>query len=169
MTPVLEASSFQLKYELTGQGWAACHIMVNDQSVTATASYISDALGDLITAVLLLKKTGHAPDAIFAEEPGQFRWTMEYHEANNENRSHVLFGLYFQEKWIGPRRSLNGDLGDKRLTALIPADLFFHAFDEMLNDILITYGTEGYAEMWNGDTITMPFPSREHEELKSSL
>ncbi len=141
--------------------------MVNGQSVTATASYISDALGDLITAVLLLKKTGHTPDVIFAEEPGQFRWTMEYHEANNGNRSHVLFGLYFQEKCIGSRRPLNGDLGDTRLSALIPAHLFFHAFDEMLNDILITYGTEGYAEQWNGDN--MPFPSREHDELKSSL
>jgi hypothetical protein len=166
---MIEATVFKIRYELTGPGWAACHVSVNDQTTTATASYLSDALGELITAVLLLKKSGYTPDAIFAEEPGQFRWAMEYHNEENSNRDRVHLRLYFDEEWIGSPRKRHADLGCERLNALIPTNLFFQAFCDMLDDILTTYGTHGYEEEWNSETKTMAFPSAEHNELKSVL
>ena len=41
----------QLSYELVGAGWAKCTIRVDDATATVTASYLSDALDDLASAV----------------------------------------------------------------------------------------------------------------------
>jgi len=43
--------SVQISYELAGTGWAECVIRINDATATVTASYLSDALDDLASAV----------------------------------------------------------------------------------------------------------------------
>ena len=40
----------EFSYELTGAGWAECTLRIGEQCVTVTASYLSDALGDLAAA-----------------------------------------------------------------------------------------------------------------------
>jgi hypothetical protein len=41
----------QISYDIVGAGWAKCTIRVDDACATVTASYLSDALDDLASAV----------------------------------------------------------------------------------------------------------------------
>lgn len=47
----------QFSYDLVGAGWANCAIGVDDASATVTASYLSDALDDLASAVSATLRT----------------------------------------------------------------------------------------------------------------
>lgn len=165
---MIEVSALRIKFDLVGQGWASCTTHADAICATITASYLSDALGDLARAVLVLKKSGRAPDAVFAEEPGQYRWTMGFYEQAGDKRSHVRLGVYFDKEWIGVRRPRTGDRGKPVLDVLVPSRIFFRAVVDMLEDVLDRYGAQGYEELWNGESVTMHFPSVELSELKET-
>lgn len=63
-------------YRLTGLGWSEATISDGQASVTLTASYLSDALANLIEALIAL--LGGAEQAIVSwdEEPGEYRWVF---------------------------------------------------------------------------------------------
>src|SRR5688572_2425647 len=61
-------------YNLTGAGGAECFVELGDQTAHVTASYLSDALGDLLRAVVTVLSGGLESTASFAEEPGEYRW-----------------------------------------------------------------------------------------------
>jgi hypothetical protein len=44
-------SEVDLHYDLTGTGWSECRVSIGDSRCDLTASYLSDALGDLAAAV----------------------------------------------------------------------------------------------------------------------
>ena len=41
----------QISYDIVGSGWAKCTIRVDEACATVTASYLSDALDDLASAL----------------------------------------------------------------------------------------------------------------------
>ncbi len=47
-------SSLELRFDLTGVGWAEATLSAGNDSVTILASYLSDALGDLAAATVLI-------------------------------------------------------------------------------------------------------------------
>src|SRR5690242_14123322 len=49
-------------------------IEVGEATATLTASYLTDALDDLAGAVVALLRGDEQSTAIFAEEPGEYRW-----------------------------------------------------------------------------------------------
>jgi hypothetical protein len=69
--------SLAFSYQLQGHGWAECRLEIDDQHATLTASYLSDALGDLASATTAALRGHPRPTASFAEEPGEYRWIFE--------------------------------------------------------------------------------------------
>ena len=67
----------EINYKLTGPGWAECTLHVDEAHVTVTASYLSDALDDLASAIAAALRGHPHSTASFEEEPGEFRWTFE--------------------------------------------------------------------------------------------
>jgi hypothetical protein len=65
-------------YRLTGTGWSEASISDGDQTAHLTASYLSDALGDLLSALVLLE-SGDAEEVrvSWEEEPGEYRWIFQ--------------------------------------------------------------------------------------------
>jgi hypothetical protein len=61
---------------------------VGESSVTPTASYLSDALGDLIRAVRALLEGAEDARASWEEEPGEYRWI--FHRNGSEVRMRLL-------------------------------------------------------------------------------
>jgi hypothetical protein len=66
--------SVSFAYQLVGRGWAECTIAIDEQHATMSASYLSDAFGDLLGAVIRMVEGQPEATASFAEEPGQYRW-----------------------------------------------------------------------------------------------
>ena len=66
--------SISFAYNLVGSGWAECTIAVDKLHATMTASYLSDAFGDLLDAVIRMVEDQPEATASFAEEPGEYRW-----------------------------------------------------------------------------------------------
>ena len=87
----------QLSYELVGAGWAKCTIRVDDATATVTASYLSDALDDLASAVSATLRGHPHATASFTEEPGEYRWVFEPLPEGKV----VVRILEFREMWGG--------------------------------------------------------------------
>src|SRR5687768_15532173 len=66
----------RLRFEIDA-GWADCHIAVDGHEATVTASYLSDGIGDLAASVASLLRGAPDSTIVFAEEPGEYRWTLE--------------------------------------------------------------------------------------------
>jgi hypothetical protein len=64
-------------YELVGPGWARAEIRDGDQVARLTASYLSDALGDLLYCVQRVLGGAEVAELVWSEEPGEYRWQFE--------------------------------------------------------------------------------------------
>ena len=63
-----------VEYNLIGRGWSECIIETEHQQARLTASYLSDALADLLDAVTVVVRGADEATASFTEEPGEYRW-----------------------------------------------------------------------------------------------
>ena len=61
-------------YQLDGFGWASATVGGRGFSVDVTASYLRDALGDLVRAMESLLQGGTDARCSWEEEPGEYRW-----------------------------------------------------------------------------------------------
>jgi hypothetical protein len=73
----LRMSEVEFEYRLVGTGWSEARFAVGDRWVGLTASYLEDALGDLLLAVRLLAEGDTSGRASWAEEAGEYRWLLD--------------------------------------------------------------------------------------------
>ncbi len=66
----------EFHYELSGSGWSDCRVAVRGTECKVSASYLSDALGDLARAVESCLRGVDESRATFTEEPGEWRWCL---------------------------------------------------------------------------------------------
>ena len=66
-----------IAFDLTGIGWLECRIRVGGSRTNVTASYISDAPGDFLGAVIAIVRGDPSATVTFWNEPGRYRWTLE--------------------------------------------------------------------------------------------
>ncbi len=69
-------SPVEFSFRLTGTGWAEGRIAVGDRFAMPTASYLSDALGDLIRTVRSLLEGAEGARVSWEEEPGEYRGSL---------------------------------------------------------------------------------------------
>jgi hypothetical protein len=58
-------------------GWATATLSDGDNSIEVTASYLTDALGDLSRAVIALLRGASNARVVWAEEPGEYHWVFD--------------------------------------------------------------------------------------------
>jgi hypothetical protein len=127
-------------------------VEVGGQTAVATASYLSDGLASLVSAVIQVCEGAPDASAVFSEEPGAYRW-------------------YFHR--VGPERvriQLREDHNESTAGKLvIDRECRLRSFAEVvrgeLDRLLAVHGEEGYVELW----IEHPFPRAEHARLTRLL
>jgi hypothetical protein len=114
--------SLEFTYELVGRGWARCSLQIGDKEVTLTPSYLSDALGDLLAAIITVVRGAERATASFADEPGEHVWVFE-----STTKGRVRIGVFeFRDQWKRRTSEAGGRLSfdaECRLRALLPAAL----------------------------------------------
>ncbi len=146
-----------LSYHLVGTGWAECRIAIGEQHATVTASYLDDAFGDLLGAVVRLLEGEPEATASFAEEPGEYRWRFV---RRGPGRLLVRI-LEFPQLW--------GDRPDQEGKPVLEAECRLRTFaGAVLSEsqrLLEEHGAEGYFERW----AQHEFPLEKHERLQQLL
>jgi hypothetical protein len=132
-------------------------IAVAEKHATITASYLSDAFGDLLGAVIRVVEGQPEATASFAEEPGEYRWRFFRKEPDRL----LIRVLDFPELW--------GDQPDEEGKVLFEAECRLHAFaGAVLSEsqrLLEKHGREGYLGMWHQHE----FPLEKQERLRQVL
>ena len=145
--------AFTIDYKLTGSGWADCTISDGEQSCKITASYLADALGDLVLAANALLHWFNSVSFSFEEEPGEHRWELTKRRSND-----------FELKIFTAYRDYEKDANlEYRLVfqTVVTAKEFGKAVHETATKLLADYGEDGYLERWQ----LYPFPSEGLNEL----
>ena len=72
----MDTTPVSVTYDLAGTGWAECIVELDGHRAHLSASYLSDALGELLRAVVNLLKGADEQTVSFYEESGEFRWRL---------------------------------------------------------------------------------------------
>lgn len=72
--PIGHADRMEFTYRVTGNGWSRARIADDETWAELSASYLSDALGDLLEAVGLILEGAAEARCSWQEEPGEYRW-----------------------------------------------------------------------------------------------
>jgi hypothetical protein len=142
-------------YRLTGAGWAEARIADASSTATVTASYLSDALRDLLRAVLLLLEGAAEARCSWEEEPGEFRWVL----TRAGNGQVDLKILAFDDLWAAPdRKAEDGaqarfanepdDQGELLFLTSQPLGVLARAIADGAAAVLAEHGEEGYLAEW---------------------
>lgn len=65
--------SVSLDYQLIASGWAQFDLTINQQRIQLFASYLHDALTDLLQAILTLLNGKQTAKAYIIDEPNEYR------------------------------------------------------------------------------------------------
>lgn len=152
------STTVEFTYRLTGTGWSDAQLRVGDSSAPLSASYLGDALGELLDALVALIDGALSARASWDEEPGEYRWLFDRDGWNIRIRL-----LDFPE--------LRGfvEAPDEEGTVLLDerCDLegLVAAIASAARAVLSEYGAEGYREKW----VEHDFPATQLERLEAWL
>ncbi|MDD9271733.1 hypothetical protein ACFPES_32340 [Paenibacillus sp. GCM10023248] len=146
----------KFEYELTGIGWADGCIEINSSTVHFAASYITDALYDMLKAVnSLVPEVSPFPVSMaqfeWNEEPGGTVWTLSKINVNS---------LRVQIKSYEDLRNKKNQVIELDETCSIHE--FIRTIAQTLDMLLRKYGREGYKEKW----VNFDFPMDNYLKLK---
>jgi hypothetical protein len=146
-----------VKYKITGTGWSECFVEIGENSTHVTASYLDDALGDLLRAVVSLMSGVQNTTASFAEEPGEYRW--RFRQILPDKLGVRI--LWFDELW--------GHRPDEEGKTIFDAECRLRTFAGAVlsasQQVLQEHGSEGYKDQW----VDHEFPLDLQQQLKNLL
>ena len=143
-------------YRLTGTGWSEARLGDGPCSVRITASYLGDALGELLEAVGVLLEGAEQARCSWAEEPGEYRWIFD--RAGSDVRLRVL-ALPDDD----PRKP--DDRGQVVFDSTAPLREIADAIADGAQKVLDEYGEDEYLRLW----AQHPFPLRHLELIQAHL
>jgi hypothetical protein len=149
--------SVVIHYSLVGSGWAECLIEIDGQSVHLTASYLSDALADLLEAVTLVVRGVEESTASFAAEPEEYRWRLQ---RISPNRLQVSI-IWFTDLW----KHRPDAEGKVILQAECRLRTFAGAVLSASQQVLSVHGLAEYRENW----VNYEFPIAIQQKLQTAL
>jgi hypothetical protein len=143
-------------YELDGHGWCSATLTSGDLSFSVGASYLSDALGDLIDAINALLAGCETSHCTWEGEPGEWRWL--FGRRDDEIGIRVL---EFPDTF-----SRAADEQGKNVFEMT-CDIWHFAYQvrDQLANVLTTFGEEGYRQRWHAH----PFPASAYNRLQALL
>ena len=146
-----------IEYKLTGRGWSECIVEIDSKGASLTASYLSDALADLLNAVTSLVRGNDEAAALFMEEPGEYSWQFK-----RISKERLSIRILWFDKTLNDRLDLEGKVileTECRLRTFAGATL------SASQRVLEIYGLEGYREKWGNHD----FPIILQAKLKEAL
>jgi hypothetical protein len=150
-------NQLSIAYRLAGAGWADCTLESNGTSAKVSASYLSNALGNLVLSAVAVASGFRITEFGFDEEPGEYRWVIEAVD-NSVIRLRIL---EFKELWGHEPNERGSPVFEISTTPL----LYAKAVHACATSMLEVHGLEGYAEKW----IEHPFPERELALLADAI
>ncbi len=146
----------EFTFRLTNLGSAEGRVAIGSETLVATASYLSDTLGDLLRAVVLIARGAVSARASWYEEPGEYRWLF-----TRQDEDVAIVVRWFSENPVQPAPDSAGTLMfDSRCS--VPA--LVAGFATGAREALDLYGEQGYAERWDA----AQFPAAELETLEAT-
>jgi len=159
----------EFTYRLTGKGWAEARIADESGWAAMTASYLSDALGDLLEAVGLLLEGASKARCSWEEEPGEYRWIFVRADGNDVNLKILAFDdMYAQPAALpgvaqfSPQPDEHGEL---RFSTTQPLGVLARAIADGAAAALAEYGEAGYLAQW----VEAPFPTAHLAMIREHL
>jgi hypothetical protein len=146
----------EFRYRLTGTGSAEAQLADGRSSADVTASYLSDALGNLLAAVLLLLDGAAEARCSWDEEPGENRWVFERAGADVHLRI-----LTFR----GRRKPGSDQAGTVAFETTQPLAVMARAIADGAEAVVAEYGEQGYLDRW----LLHPFPSAQLAMIRARL
>lgn len=150
----VEAFAFQ--FELVGSGWAAATLRSGPATVRVRASYLGDALGDLLAATWTLLDGDDLARCSWWEEPGEYRWLFI-----RTGQQVDLQILWFDEL----RANQPDEFGRLAFSTTQPLQRFAAATASGAAACLRTHGLQGYRAKW----VDNDFPSDELAAIEAAL
>jgi hypothetical protein len=143
-------------YRLVGTGWVRADIADGTTSAVLTASYLGDALGELLNAVLQILDGADAATCSWEEEPGEYRWLFR--------REHGL--VHLRILWFDDSLPASPDEAGRVVfeSRRRPEELAA-AITAGADRVLDQYGEAEYLRLW----VDFPFPTRVLERLRARL
>ncbi|MGW2239745.1 hypothetical protein [Streptomyces sp. NPDC001759] len=131
----------QFSWELSGSGWARCHIKDRSAERNDIVSYCTDALADLLHSVAGLYGPMPVQRFSFDLEPAEVRWVLRGRGAD------VDMAIY-----RFPDMSASFDAPDREgklvWSSAQPRDLLSHVVVEAAQAVLQIHGEDGYRTKW---------------------
>lgn len=147
----------RIDYRMLGAGWAECEIEIQGKTETVPASYLSNALDDLIAAATSVARGAAEATARWEEEPGEIRWRLS---RLGGERLRVRI-LHFEERWD----DLPDEEGEVFLDAECRLRTFAGAVLSAAQRVLEKHGTRGYQNEWG----MHGFPMERMRALEAAL
>ncbi|WP_369214098.1 hypothetical protein [Streptomyces flavofungini] len=143
-------SGIRITWTLTGSGWADCTLEGHQEKAELTASYITSAPEDLLTAVARLVAGETETRAQVEAEPTAYRWIF-YREGT--------------DTWTRVLELRDSSEHDNRGTEIwscqLGIDQLARAVIRCFDEVAQTYGESGYRGKWGEH-----FPRAELEALR---
>lgn len=143
-------ADMRMTWTLDGHGWADCTVEDRQARADLTASYITSAAEDLLSAVTRLVAGESETRAQFDAEPTAYRW---------------IFYRHGDDVWIRILVLHDGSDHDNRGTEIWTSQLHIHAVARAVircfDEVARTYGESGYRGKWGEH-----FPRTELEALR---
>ena len=146
----------EFTYRLTGTGWSEARLADSSNAVTITASYLGDALGDLLGALGVLLEGADRARCSWEEEPGEYRWLFE--RSGSEVRLRVLA---FRDQMAEEP----DDQGKVVFEAQASLREMAQAIADGAQSVVDEYGEDEYLRRW----IEHPFPVGQLELIRTYL
>jgi hypothetical protein len=145
----------EFSYRLTGAGWSEARFAIGDRWVALGASYLTDALGDLLGAVRSLAEGGEDARVSWALEPGEFRWLFTRVGSMVDVRVLSFDADYYDYP--------ADDAGKLAVAGRVRLDALASALATAARAVLDEHGESGYRERW----VEHPFPTAALEALEA--
>ncbi len=144
----------EFEYRVLEAGWAEGRLAHGADEVELSASYLSDALGDLIEAVALVVEGVPSTQCSWLEEPGEFRWRFLRSDGD------VLVEILWMDDWDKLDHA-----GQLVFSARVPVLCLGRVVLSEAQRVLDALGPEEYRRRW----IEHEFPVRPLDRLKSAI
>ncbi|HEX5584002.1 MAG TPA: hypothetical protein VFX08_10040 [Gaiella sp.] len=129
----------RFEYRLAGTGWAEAQITDDHASASLTASYLSDALGDLLAAVRAVRTGSTEVRCSWEEEPGEYRWVFR------RSRDDIALRiLWFDDQYD----SEADETGRVVFETTQKVDALVAAIASAAQRVLDEHGEAGYVARW---------------------
>lgn len=142
------AFEYRLRPGWGGAGWADARLEVGGNAVEMGPSYVTDALGDLLRAVLALTQGAADVSVSWDEEGTWVVWRFALDAGNV--RLHVDV------------RGQDGPAAERQLSGVVRRDALVRVVAREARAVLDEHGEEGYLRRWSDE---YPFPTAELRAL----